>query len=144
MYPSSLPTPTVASFMVSSNLNLASGLSLSCTVIHMPFKRNLLSSSQVTNWAKPPLHLLLSNFLCGSVGKFNYLCAETFRCTTMLQEAHSLKNNSDPLCKKFPCPSITCGLIRLLINTLHLSFDHDTVLPHLDFPVPRNANFWCW
>ena len=121
---------------------LASGLSLSCTVIHMPCKRNPLSSSQVTNWAKPPLHLL-SNFLCGSVGKFCYLCVEMLRCTTMLQESHSLKT-SDSLCKKFPCSSITHGLIRLLINTLHLSFDHDTVLPHLDFPVPRNANFWCW
>ena len=108
MCPSSLLTPTVASFMASSNLKLASSLSLSCIVIHMPCKRNLLSPSQVTNWAKPTLHLLISNFLWRSVEKFCCLCAETFRCTTMLQEAHFTEK------KKWICPSITC-LIRLLI-----------------------------
>jgi hypothetical protein len=61
-----------------------------CTVIHMPHKTNLMGSSQVPMWAKPPLHLLISNFLCDSVEKFHYLCAETYRCTTMLQEVHSL------------------------------------------------------
>jgi hypothetical protein len=30
------------------------------------------------------------------------------------------------------------------INTLHPSFDHETVLPHLDFPFPRSANSWSW
>jgi len=57
----------------------------------------------------------------------------------MLQEAHSLKNNCDSLRKKFLCPSITRGLIRLLINTLHPSIDRATMLHHLDFPFPSGV-----
>jgi hypothetical protein len=85
------------------------------TVIHMPHKRNLMGSSQVTTWAKPPLRLLISNFLlwffwkiplplCWNVQVHHHVARSTFP-----------KYSSNSLREKFPCPSITCGLIRLLI-----------------------------
>jgi hypothetical protein len=124
-------------------------------------ERNLMESSRVTEWDTPPVRFFQSVFLhinskiplplCRNVEVLRHV--DTF--ILVLQETHPLNTEVIHFPENF-CKTVLWAVPRkravqwgccLILHTTHelkIAVENDTVLPVMNFPVPKSVNSLCF